>query len=101
MMTPNISCRHAEYCRWTASGAFPVIGGYDESPRPALRVIAHLHGRRAEQEPSRSGVGLARRSGPFRHLHLAPPSKLNKQQNRTCGSGYRAFFLLAIVRLNR
>ena len=46
-------------------------------------------------------MGLARRSGPFRNLHLAPPSNLNKQQNRICGSGYRAFFLLAIVRLNR
>jgi hypothetical protein len=46
-------------------------------------------------------LALARQSGPFRHLHLAPPTKLNKQQNRTYGSGYRAFFLLAIVRLNR
>ena len=46
-------------------------------------------------------MALARQSGPFRHLHLAPPTNLNKQQNRTYGSGYRAFFLLAIVRLNR
>ena len=48
-----------------------------------------------------AALALARQSGPFRHLHLAPPTNLNKQQNRTYGSGYRAFFLLAIVRLNQ
>ncbi|HEY1247812.1 MAG TPA: hypothetical protein VGE97_02380 [Nitrososphaera sp.] len=58
-----------------------------------------LKDREAESDEAR--MGLARRSGPFRNLHLAPPSNLNKQQNRICGSGYRAFFLLAIVRLNR
>ena len=29
-----------------------------------------------------TALALARRSGPFQHLHLAPPANLNKQQNR-------------------
>src|SRR5262245_15403652 len=31
-------------------------------------------------KPLPAQVALARRSGSFRHLHLAPPSNLNKQQ---------------------
>jgi len=50
------------------------------------------HGLKTGEIAKRRGtMALARQSGPFRNLHLAPPSNLNKQQNRTCGSGYRAF----------
>jgi hypothetical protein len=87
--------------RWFHGGTLPVEAEQMATGTIIVKLETIFGGHKAALYARVSSLGLARRSGPFRNLHLAPPSNLNKQQNRICGSGYRAFFLLAIVRLNR